>query len=411
MQEKMQEYAELVVKMGVNLQKGQTLVINSPIECAEFARLIAAAAYDCGAREAVVSWNDEQLGRLRFEKADDAVFDEFPKWRREMYESYAEGGAAFVSIAAANPELLRGIDAKKISRQQKAAGGALKNYRRRMMNNENTWCVVSIPTVEWAKKVYPDLEKAAAVEKLWQAIFQTVRIGGAESAVSAWEKHLKTLEENKNRLNKLRFKYLKYKNSLGTDLCVELPKGHIWFSGTEYTPQNVAFVANMPTEEVYTLPKRGGVNGTVVSAKPLVFQGNLIEDFKITFKDGKAVEFSAKKGEDVLKNLLRADEGAAYLGEVALVPYDSPISRQNILFYNTLFDENAACHLAFGKAYPTCIEGGASMDEAVLLENGVNDSIIHEDFMIGTKDLSIVGITEDGREITVFKEGNFAKME
>lgn len=408
MNEKMQEYARLVVKMGVNIQAGQILVINSPIECAEFARMMAEEAYKSGAREVVVSWNDELLGKLRFEMADDKVFDEFPAWRRDMYTDYARQGAAFVSIAAADPELLKGLDTERIVRQQKASGKALREYRERMMNNQNSWCVVSIPTVSWAKKVFEGLDEVAAVDNLWQAIYRAVRIDGQTDAVAAWQQHLSTLQQNKNRLNEYNFKYLRYKNAAGTDVEIELPEGHIWFSGTEHTPDGLPFVANMPTEEVYTLPKRSGVNGTVVSAKPLNFQGNLIDGFKLTFKDGKVVSYSAKQGEDVLKNLLTTDEGASYLGEVALVPHDSPISNLNILFYNTLFDENAACHLAFGKAYPTCISGGDAMTTDELLQNGANDSIVHEDFMIGTADLSIIGITHDGREVVVFKDGNFA---
>lgn len=411
MNDKMQEYARLVVKMGVNIQKDQTLVINSPLECALFTRLIAEEAYKAGAREVVVSWNDELMAKMRFIMAADQVFDEFPLWRREMYTDYARKGAAFVSIAASDPELLKEVSADRVMRQQKASGKALREYRERMMNNQNTWCVVSIPTAAWAKKVFTGLDEAAAMENLWQAIFRIVRIDGQNDAVAVWKQHLATLQRNKERLNAYRFRYLRYKNAAGTDLEIELPQDHIWFSGTEFTPDGIPFVANMPTEEVYTLPKRNGVNGTVVSAKPLQYQGNLIDGFTLTFKEGRVVAFSAKQGEAVLKNLLAADEGASYLGEVALVPHDSPISKLNLLFYNTLFDENAACHLAFGKAYPTCIKGGEQMTAAELVKNGVNDSIVHEDFMIGTADLSIIGITADGREVVVFKDGNFAWQE
>ena len=407
MEQKLEKYARLVVKTGVNIQKDQILVVNSPIECADFARKIAKEAYAAGAKDVVVSWNDEKLSKIRFTDAPDKVFDEFPNWRKEMYLGYAKEGAAFVSIAASDPEILKDVNPDRIARMQKVSGNALKEYRERMMNNKNTWCVVSIPTVSWAKKIFPQLSEAEAVARLWDAILETVRVGDGDP-IAAWQSHLKTLTKSKELMNEYNFTRLHYKNALGTDLTVELPKGHIWLSGAEFTPDGREFVANMPTEEVFTLPKKHGVNGTVVSSKPLNYHGNLIEDFKLTFKDGKVIEYSAKKGQSILEKLLTADESAAYLGEVALVPHDSPISNLNILFYNTLFDENASCHLAFGKAYPVCIAGGDKMDESALEAAEVNDSLIHEDFMIGTADLEITGITQDGKEVAVFKNGNFA---
>ena len=407
MEQKLEKYARLVVKTGVNIQKDQILVVNSPIECADFARKIAKEAYAAGAKDVVVSWNDEKLSKIRFTDAPDKVFDEFPNWRKEMYLGYAKEGAAFVSIAASDPEILKDVNPDRIARMQKVSGNALKEYRERMMNNKNTWCVVSIPTVSWAKKIFPQLSEAEAVARLWDAILETVRVGDGDP-IAAWQSHLKTLTKSKELMNEYNFTRLHYKNALGTDLTVELPKGHIWLSGAEFTPDGREFVANMPTEEVFTLPKKHGVNGTVVSSKPLNYHGNLIEDFKLTFKDGKVIEYSAKKGQSILEKLLTADESSAYLGEVALVPHDSPISNLNILFYNTLFDENASCHLAFGKAYPVCIEGGDKMDESALEAAEVNDSLIHEDFMIGTADLEITGITQDGKEVAVFKNGNFA---
>ena len=407
MEQKLEKYARLVVKTGVNIQKDQILVVNSPIECADFARKIAKEAYAAGAKDVVVSWNDEKLSKIRFTDAPDKVFDEFPNWRKEMYLGYAKEGAAFVSIAASDPEILKDVNPDRIARMQKVSGNALKEYRERMMNNKNTWCVVSIPTVSWAKKIFPQLSEAEAVARLWDAILETVRVGDGDP-IAAWQSHLKTLTKSKELMNEYNFTRLHYKNALGTDLTVELPKGHIWLSGAEFTPDGREFVANMPTEEVFTLPKKHGVNGTVVSSKPLNYHGNLIENFKLTFKDGKVIEYSAKKGQLILEKLLTADESAAYLGEVALVPHDSPISNLNILFYNTLFDENASCHLAFGKAYPVCTAGGDKMDESALEAAEVNDSLIHEDFMIGTADLEITGITQDGKEVAVFKNGNFA---
>lgn len=410
MDKKLEQYARLVVKTGVNIKENQILVINAPIECAAFARMIASAAYAAGARDVIVSWNDEILSKIRFTAAPEEVFDEFPEWRKDLYISYARQGAAFVSIAASDPELLKEVKPDRIARVQKASAMALKEYRERMMSNKNPWCVVSIPTKAWAKKVFPALTEDAAVDQLWDAILKTVRIDGTNDPVKAWQLHQATLEKSKNFMNDCNFKSLMYKNSLGTDLTIELPDGHVWISGAEHTPDGRAFIANMPTEEVFTLPNRNGVNGKVVSSKPLNYHGNLIENFTLTFKEGKVVAYMAEKGQEILQKLLEADDSSSYLGEVALVPHNSPISNLNILFYNTLFDENASCHLALGKAYPTCIKDGDTMSKEQLEKRGVNDSLIHEDFMIGTADLQITGIKQNGEAVVIFKDGNFVQV-
>ncbi|MBO6179088.1 MAG: aminopeptidase [Selenomonadaceae bacterium] len=400
-------YASLAVNVGVNLQKGQILVIQSPIECADFARSVAKAAYERGAKDVVILWNDELFAKLRFEKADISVFGEFPAWRKDCFESYAEKGAAFINIAASDPEIMRGVDKNKLSLFKKTAGGALVNYRERLMSNKNRWCIISRPTRSWAKKVFPDLDDEAAFAALEKAIYKATRADAGDAAEN-WAKHTKELAKRAKFLNEQNFKCLRYKNSLGTDLTVELAENHIWAGGAEIAADGVEFVANMPTEEVYTMPKREGTNGVVFATRPLQYQGNLIENFTLTFKDGKVVDFSAKKNETLLKELLNTDEGASFLGEVALVPFDSPINNSGVLFYNTLFDENASSHLALGKAYPTCIKDGESMDSVTLVKNGANDSILHEDFMIGSKDLSVVGVTQDNRETQVMIDGNFA---
>jgi aminopeptidase len=275
------------------------------------------------------------------------------------------------------------------------------------MSNKNVWCVASIPTKPWAKKVFPDLSEEEAVEKLWENIFKTVRVD-MEYPVAAWDEHKSNLKKSMEFLNNSKFKFLHYKNSLGTDLRIELPKDHIWLGGSDLTPEGVEFIANMPTEEVFTLPKKNGVNGVVWSSMPINRNGNIIDKFSLTFKEGRIVDFSAEEGYDVLKTLVETDEGSRYLGEVALVPYASPISKLGILFYNTLFDENASCHLAIGEAYPVCIKNGENMSKEELKKAEVNDSSVHVDFMIGTKDLEITGIAESGQEIPVFKDGNFA---
>ena len=409
MQRLLKQYARLVVSVGVNIQKDQILVINSPIECAEFAREISTAAFAAGAHDVVISWGDELSAHIRYEHGKKELFTEFPEWRVRFYQDYAEQGAAFVSIAARDPQIFSDIDPEKLQLANQAAGAALLEYRQRLMSNKNTWCVVSVPTKGWAAKVFPDVPVEEAVAKLWQAIFKTVRIGDGVDTVAEWRRHIDFLQQAAAYLNEQKFVRLHYKNSLGTDLTVELPEGHIWAGGAEKSELGIEFAANMPTEEVYSLPRRDGVNGTVTAAKPLNYNGNLIEGFKLTFKDGKVVDYTAEKGEEILKGLLETDEGASYLGEVALVPFDSPISQSGILFYNTLFDENASCHLALGKAYPTCIAGGEDMDSVTLLQAGANDSLVHEDFMIGTRDLEIVGTKADGTQVKIFEQGNFRR--
>lgn len=405
--EKLDKYARLCVEVGINIQKNQPLVINAPVEGAEFVRLVAKHAYELGAKQVHVNWNDEVLTRLRYENAPMEVFENFPKWYADGLEEFAEDGAGFLSIYSQDPELLKGIDPKKIAAYNKSSSMALKEFRKYTMNDINAWCVVSIPTKGWAKRVFPELSDEEAMEKLWDAIFKATRMD-LDDPVKAWQEHLDNLAKKVEYLNEMKFKKLYYKSSNGTDLEVELPEGHIWAGGGGKNSKGVYFVANMPTEEVFTMPLKTGINGVVYSTKPLHYGGNLINDFKLTFKDGRVVDFEAKEGYEVLKDLLGLDEGAKYLGEVALVPYDSPISKSNIIFLNTLFDENASCHFALGKAYPTNIEGGENMTDEELEKAGVNDSLTHVDFMVGSEDLSIVGETHDGKRVQIFENGNWA---
>jgi aminopeptidase len=403
----LKKYARLIVKSGINIQKNQVLVVSSPIECAEFTRMVAEVAYEEGAKEVVVRWQDDLLMKIKYINAPEEVFNEYPEWQKEFFLSYVRQGAGFLSIAASDPEVMKGVSPERMAKWGKVSGAALKEYRERLMSNKNVWCVASIPTKPWAKKVFPDLSEDEAVEKLWENIFKTVRVD-RDNPVAEWDIHKKNLKKSMDFLNNSKFKFLHYKNSLGTDLKIELPKGHIWLGGSDYTPEGIEFIANMPTEEVFTLPKKTGVNGIVKSSMPINRNGNIIDKFSITFKNGKIVDYSAEKGKDVLKTLVETDEGSLYLGEVALVPYDSPISKLGILFYNTLFDENASCHLAIGDAYPVCIKNGENMTKEELEKAEVNNSIVHQDFMIGTRDLEITGITEAGEEVQVFKNGNFA---
>ena len=408
MEEKLQEYARLLVRVGLNVQRGQTLVISSPVECAYFARLCAAEAYAAGCKEVVMNWHDDALGRMKYLYADDAVFDDVPLWRRHFFNDYAQEGAAYLAISASDPENLKGVDGSRIIRAQQASGKALKEFDRLQMCSGFPWCIASIPIPSWAKTVFPDDGEERAMERLWDAIFRAVRISGDGKAVEKWQAHLKTLHARMEKLNALKFKSLHYTNALGTDLTVELPEGHIWEAGNDVTLSGQEYIANIPTEELFTSPLKTGVNGVVYASLPLVHDGNIIDGFHFVVKDGKIVEARARQGEETLQAAIAVDEGASYFGEVALVPYDSPISNQKILFYNTLFDENAACHIAFGEAYP-CLEGGQKMTNEELKARGLNDSITHVDFRVGTPDLRIVGTTHDGREIPVFENGNFAQ--
>jgi len=403
--EMLKKYADLVVRTGINLQEKQQLFISSPIECASFARMIAEKAYEAGAINVIVDYNDEKLALIKYNKALMESFEKEPIYLALSKEELIKEKTAFISIHATDPELLMGVDPNKISTLSKTTSKTMKNVSAAMMSNEVQWCVVSIPTNGWAKKVFSNVSELEAVEKLWNSIFSIVR-ADKESPVSAWNEHLTNLKTRGEYLNEKNFKYLYYKSE-GTDLIIELPQGHQWLGGEECTKDGVKFVANMPTEEVFTLPKKDGVNGYVTSKKPLNYGGNVIDNFKLTFKDGKIVDFTAEKGEEILKGLLDTDEGAKYLGEVALVGNNSPISNSGLVFFNTLFDENASCHLAFGKAYPSCLKGSDNMSEKELIEKGVNDSLTHVDFMIGSAELEIIGETATGEKVQVFKKGDW----
>ena len=403
----MEKLADLVVKKGVNVQKGQPVLLRCPVERADFARLVAKKAYERGAVEVVMQWSDDPLTLMKFENAPVEHFEEVPDWMVQRTKYYMEKGACVISVAATDPELLKDVDPKKIATWSKAFSAANKENMKYTMNDLNSWCVVSVPTVGWAKRVFPDVSEDEAMEKLWNAIFYTTRTD-KDDPVSAWDEHIGVMDRHAAVLNEKQYKKLHYKNSLGTDLEVELPENHIWISGGSENAKGDVFIANMPTEEVFTLPKRDGVNGKLYSTKPLNMSGNLVDEMVFTFENGKVVDYDAKVGKQHLTDLFDVDENAKYLGEVALVPYDSPISNSGLLFYNTLFDENASCHFAFGKAYPTCIKGGVDLSDEELLEVGVNDSLIHEDFMVGSKDLEITGELPSGEVEYIFKDGNWA---
>lgn len=405
-QQQLIKYADLAVRIGVNVQEGQTLVVNAPISSAEFVRLIVQQAYEAGAKLVKVNWSDEVVTRLQYELAAEETFAIPPKWYAGEIIELVENGAAVLHVLAENPDLLKGIPQERIALSQKTKGEALAKYRQYVQSDKFSWSIVAVPSVEWAAAVFPDATPDEQEQKLWDAIFHTVRVD-QENPVEAWHAHLETLESKSSILNSKKFKKLHY-IAPGTDLTIELPVGHIWAAGESTNEQGHRFVANMPTEEVFTAPLKTGVNGTVSSTKPLSYSGNIINNFSVTFENGRIVSVSAEQGQETLEHLVAMDEGSHYLGEVALVPHQSPISESNILYYNTLFDENASNHLAIGSAYAFCLEGGKDMTQEQLSEAGLNTSITHVDFMIGSAQMDINGITEDGQEEPVFRNGNWA---
>ncbi|OKP77554.1 peptidase M29 [Paenibacillus helianthi] len=400
------KYADLAVQIGVNVQPGQILVVSAPISAAEFVRMITAKAYAIGASQVKVNWSDEFITRQQFEHAAPEVFTKAPTWFAGEMTEFAENGAAFLHVIAEDPDALKGIDPERIANFQKTRGAALTKYREMQMSDKVSWSIVAIPSQPWADKVFPEVPAEQRISKLWDAIFHTVRLD-REDPVAAWQEHLDTLEQKANVLNAKKYKSLHY-IAPGTDLSIELPEGHLWAQGDSINAKGHSFVANMPTEEVFTAPLKTGVNGTVRSTKPLSYGGNIIDNFSITFEQGRIVNVKAEKGQEALEYLIGLDEGAKYLGEVALVPHKSPISESNILYFNTLFDENASNHLAIGTAYAFCLEGGKDMNQEELIERGLNTSVTHVDFMIGSPEMDIYGITADGTKEPVFLKGNWA---
>lgn len=406
-QTKLEKYAELAVKVGVNVQQGQTLVVNAPLNAAPFVRLVTRKAYEVGAKNVHVEWTDEEITRIKFDLAPDEAFQEYPMWKAKGYEELAEEGACFLSIKPPNPDLLKGVNPDRIATANKVAGQAMHKYRSYAMSDKISWSVVSVASPEWAEKVFPDLPQEEQTDALWDAIFKATR-ADLPDPIAAWKEHSAMLDAKADWLNQKRYKALHYK-APGTDLTIELPEGHLWVSGGSVNAQGIPFMANMPTEEVFTTPHRLGINGTVRSTKPLSYGGNLITNFSFTFENGKVIDYSAEHGGEVLKRLLDTDDGAKSLGEIALVPHHSPISMSNLVFYNTLFDENASNHLALGNAYAFCLEGGKTMDEEELEKRGLNRSLTHVDFMIGSEEMDIDGITQDGKREPVFRKGNWAQ--
>ncbi len=401
-----EDYAKLAVEIGINLKEGQDVVISASTRIADFVKEIVKACYANKARSVSVDWMCEEIDKLKWMNEEEEVLSKVETWQEEKAKFRAEKLPCLIYVDDADPDAYNGIDLKKFAAVRKARYSVLKKYRD-MEDNNNQWVIIAVPSKNWAKKVFPDLEDEEAVSKLWEAIIKTMRLD-QKDPLKAWEDHIKDLQDKSNKLNEMNLDYLRYTSANGTDLTLKLLANHYGISARETNLKGNDFTANMPTEEVFTMPKRDGVDGVVVSTKPLSLHGQLVEDFKVTFKEGKCVEVTARKGQDVLENMLDMDESSRHLGEVALVPYNSPINQTGLLFSNTLFDENACCHLAFGAAFKNNIQGYENMSEEDFEKVGFNDSINHVDFMIGSADLDIIGVDHEGKEYQIFKNGVWA---
>ena len=405
--ENLKKYARLIAETGVNVQDNHTVVLQISVAQAPLARLITEEAYRLGAAEVIVQWSDETIQREFLAHAATDRIENVPQYKIDQTDDWIAKGASRISVVSSNPDALAGVDAQRVAAFQAANGKALVNLRKATQANKVSWTVVAAASEGWAAKVFPELATSEEqVDALWNEIFKTTRIY-EENPVIAWNIHDKKLQEKAAELNEQQFTALHY-TAPGTDLTIGLPKNHLWEGAGSYNARGEEFMANMPTEEVFTAPDSRRVDGYVSSTKPLSYAGTIISGMKFTFKDGKVVDFSAEQGEQALKNLLAIDEGAKHLGEVALVPDPSPISQSGLIFYNTLFDENASNHLAFGSAYAFNLQGGTEMSEEELAEAGLNRSQTHVDFMVGSDKMNIDGIKEDGTIVPVFRNGDWA---
>ena len=401
----LEQYAAIAVKYGVALNPGEGLHIRASIEARDFVRMIVDKAYAAGAKHVDVAFTDDQHSLSRYTKGKDEIFDYFPNHRALAMEGALNDQYSLMTILSPNPDLLKAVSKEKLAKDQKSNAIGMKNVMQMVMTAAIKRTVVALPTPEWAKVVFPELSEQEALEKLWQAVFSIVRADQPDP-LKAWDDHDANLKKYVHFLNQRNFEKLQFKSSK-TDLEIYLAHDHLWVGGSKVFKNGDVYFANIPTEEVFTTPNRNKVNGRVHSTKPLSQNGQVIEDFWFDFKDGEVVAFGAREGYDVLASLLDQDEGAKRLGEVALVPHSSPISQTGLVFANTLFDENASCHLAIGNAYAYAMKDGVHLDKAILAERGSNSSLIHVDFMIGDETLQIIGTSFEGEEVTIFRQGEW----
>lgn len=400
----LERYSDLIIKIGVNLQKCQGLEISCPVEKSDFAVALSKAGYKAGASIVRVRWQNQEIDKLSYKYADIDALTDIPKWLVDSKNYLVEKNFCYVAVSADDPEAFKSVPSEKLFAVSKAKAKALKKFSDNMMANAIRWCVVSVPTSKWAKKVFPN--EKSPIKALSNQIELCMRLNQTDP-INAWNEHIDTLNKRAEFLNQMNFEYLHFSNQKGTDLTVGLAQNHIWQCALEKAQDGITFMANMPTEEVFTAPHRERVEGVLKSAMPLCSNGQVIDEFSITFKNGKIINFTAEKGYDALKQLINTDKGTKRLGEVALIGKNSPIAKSKVLFFNTLFDENASCHLAIGKAYPTTIKGGQGLSIKELEKLGANDSSEHEDFMIGTPDLTVVGIKKDGNRVKIFEDGEW----
>ena len=402
----LQKYAKLLAKKGLNVKKGQTVFIGAGLDQPEFVTMGVEVCYKAGASEVYVEWSHQPVEKLSAQNRTLESLSEMKPWVKAKWQFKAENYSCRLFIESEDPDGMNGIDQGKMSKARQALYPQLKPFRL-AIENRHQWCIAAVPGKAWAKKVFPNLSEKKAVEEMWKVILHTSRADG-KNPVRAWKEHNDDLSARCSYLNGLGLQFLEYKSANGTDIRVELNEDGIFCGGKEKTLQGREFNPNIPTEEVFTSPKAGKAEGIVYSTKPLSYMGELIEDFSLRFENGKVTEVKAKKGEELLKHMVSMDEGAGMLGECALIPYNSPINESGVLFYNTLFDENASCHFALGHGFNECLKGYEKYTDEECKKHGINDSMIHVDFMIGSKDMSIVGITKDGERIQIFENGNWA---
>lgn len=408
--ETLRKYAEITVKMGLNLRKGQKVRIMSDVGTAEFARMCAEEAYKAGSTGVVFEWMDDKSVKLAYIYGDDHFIFDTPQYIVDRFQFMDDEDYAYLWIDSTDPNAFEGAPADRVAKAIASRRRACRTHSENTAANRVTWSIVAIPTDNWAKTVFPECKDAdEAIEKLYDAIFRSVRLDTPDP-VAAWNAHMNRLEKNADWLNEMNFKEVHVVTEIGTDITIGLAQDNKFCAALEHraNADHRWFIPNMPTEEVFGTPDCRNINGHVKSSMILNHNGSLVKGMELWFENGKVVKYDAEEGKDVLKGILDSDEGAKSLGEIAFVPYDSPISNLGIFFYNTLFDENAACHLALGDSYPGCVVGGTEMTREELDARGANNSVIHVDFMFGTKDATITGVTQDGKEVPIFVHGNWA---
>ena len=402
----LKKYAKLIARVGLNVKKGQSVFIAAGLDQPEFVAMVVEECYKAGASEVYVEWSYQPVDKLSSQYRSLESLSTLAPWAKAKWEYKAQNYSCRLFIESEDPDGMNGVDQAKMSAARRAIYPQVKPYRL-AIENKHQWCIAAVPGKAWAKKVFPHLSESKAVEEMWKVILKTSRADG-KNPIKAWKEHNADLDARCAYLNALGLKYLVYTSSNGTNLKVELNEDGIFCGGNEKTLKGRVFNPNIPTEEVFTSPKAGAAEGIVYSTKPLSYMGELIDNFSLKFENGKVVEAKAEKGEALLKEMVSMDEGAGMLGECALIPYDSPINQSGVLFFNTLFDENASCHFAMGHGFNECLKGYENYTDEECKQHGINDSMIHVDFMIGARDTSIVGITKDGKEVQIFCGGNWA---